>query len=214
MPFELGYRYTTEGRTSKHGLKSAQETGILHLATEPGHHRYDLLELKDTNYPNNPLALTIEHDVYSRPSASFIKQNSISICLDQDLKSDAKIKLNGKAPFELSLAVRKPASTSVKEYKVTVENKDWTLDLPHTLTEVGRHEVSLVSVQDASGCLQEVHDSDRLTTIVEVVESAKIVPVGQQGDLCVGDTLDFLLQGKAPWTIEWVFCIWIRPLET
>jgi len=37
-----------------------------------------------------------------------------------------------------------------------------------------------------------------------VVESARIVPVSQNKDLCVGDTLDFLLQGKAPWTIEYV----------
>jgi len=39
--------------------------------------------------------------------------------------------------------------------------------------------------------------------MVEVVESARIVPVSKAEDLCVGDTLDFLLQGKAPWVIEY-----------
>lgn len=203
-PFELGYRYTTEGHTSKHALKSAQETGILHLATEPGHHRYDFLDLKDTNYPDNPVSIALEHDIYSRPSVNIVKSNTNSICLDQSLRGDAKVQLKGKAPFILTLTVRKPASTKLEEHHIQVEGHDWILELPQIMTEVGRHEVTITSVSDSSGCEQVINESDRLVTTVEVVESARIVPATQQTDLCVGDTLDFLLQGKAPWTIEWV----------
>ncbi|AAW42622.1 hypothetical protein CNBC0320 [Cryptococcus deneoformans B-3501A] len=46
-PFELGYRHTSGGRTSRHVLKSVQEIGILHLSTEPGSHLYDFLSLAD-----------------------------------------------------------------------------------------------------------------------------------------------------------------------
>ena len=201
-PFELGYRYTTDGRTSKHTLKSAQETGILHLATEPGHHRYDFLELRDANYPQNQVAIVLEHDVFSRPSATFIKPNGNSVCLDQTLRGDAKVLLRGKAPFVLDLSLRKPASTATTPHRIEVDSHEWTLSLPQVMSEVGRYEVSIVSVSDASRCAQLVSEQDRLTTTVEVVESARIVPATQQTDLCVGDTLDFLLQGKAPWTIE------------
>jgi nucleoporin POM152 len=201
-PFEVSYRYTTSGHTGRHTLKSAQETGILHLRTEPGSHRYDFTELRDSNYPNNPVQLTLEHDVYSRPSASFIKTNTKPLCLDQTLKSDAKIRLEGKAPFTINLAVRRPASSKVESHIVTTESNEWTLELPQTMTEIGRYEISVVSISDVSDCEQIVHDTDRLVTTVEVVESARIVPVTQTRDLCVGDTLDFLLQGKAPWSIE------------
>ncbi|WWD16439.1 hypothetical protein CI109_100865 [Kwoniella shandongensis] len=203
-PFELGYRYTADGRTSKHILKSAQETGILHLATEPGHHRYDFMTLADGNYPQTDVSIVLEHDVHSRPSVSFTKHNSRPICLDSPLSSDAKIHLKGVAPFKLSLAVRKPASTSVTTHQVTVNSHDWTLDLlEHEMKEIGRHEVMITRVEDQSGCEQVVNDEDELRTTVEVVESARIVAVDERRDLCVGDSLDFLLQGKAPWTIEY-----------
>jgi nucleoporin POM152 len=79
------------------------------------------------------------------------------------------------------------------------------LDLPdHVAEEIGRHEVSILKLEDASGCEWEVHEQDRLSTVVDVVESARIVAVNSVEDLCVGDRLDFLLQGKAPWTIRWV----------
>ncbi len=201
-PFELGYRYTAEGHTSKHTLKSAQETGILHLATEPGHYRYDFLDLKDSNYPSTGVSFALEHDVYTRPSVRFMKHNTKSICLDQPLYGDAKVQLIGKAPFILTFTIRKPASIKLEEHHMQVDGHERTLELPDIMTEVGRHEVTITSISDSSGCEQIINDSDRLTTTVEVVESARIVPATQQADLCVGDTLDFLLQGKAPWTIE------------
>lgn len=87
-------------------------------------------------------------------------------------------------------------------YDIDVPGSEWTLDLPHAMKEIGRHEVSVTSLSDQSGCEWVIHDEDRLTTSLEVVESARIVAVNQVENLCVGDTLDFLLQGKAPWTIE------------
>lgn len=204
-PFELGYRYTSEGRTSKHTLKSAQETGILHLAAEPGHHRYDFLTLADGNYPQTDISITLEHDVYSRPSASFSKANTKSLCLDSALVSDAKIQLKGVAPFVLTLSVRKPASTTSTTHTIAVKDTEWALEMPFDelkLNEIGRYEITIMKVEDGSGCEQVVNERDELRTVVEVVESAKIVAVDQKMDLCVGDSLDFLLQGKAPWTIE------------
>ncbi|WRT65773.1 uncharacterized protein IL334_002722 [Kwoniella shivajii] len=203
-PYELNYRYTSEGRTSKHTLKSAQETGILHLSNEPGNHRYDFLNLIDGNYPNTEVKISLEHEVHSRPSVSFIKQNTKPLCLDTPLIGDAKLQLKGVAPFKVHLSIRKPASTSVKSYTITTEEKDWTLDLSqHELSEIGRHEILITRIEDQSGCEQIINDSDELRTTIEVVESAKIVSVDNKVDLCVGDSLDFLLQGKAPWTIEY-----------
>jgi nucleoporin POM152 len=203
-PFEVGYRYTSSGHTSRRILKAAQETGILHLDTAPGHHRYDFIDLRDSNYPNTPVALSVEHDVHSRPSASFTKGNTKPLCLDSSLKGEAKIRLEGKAPFTINLAIKKPASSRVISQTIQTDSHEWTLDIPsYTVTDIGRHEIIISSITDSSGCDQVIHDSDKLSTIIEVVESARIVPVSQVTDLCVGDTLDFLLQGKSPWTIEY-----------
>lgn len=99
--------------------------------------------------------------------------------------------------------MRKPASSVIKTYEIEVEGKEWNLDLPnHVMDVVGRHEVMITSLKDQSGCDWSVRDDDSLSSTVEVVESARIVAVSHVEDLCVGDTLDFLLQGKAPWTIE------------
>ncbi|ORX35215.1 hypothetical protein BD324DRAFT_631845 [Kockovaella imperatae] len=202
-PFELAYRYTSEGKTSRHSLKSAPSRASLQLSSEPGHHRYDFLEAKDLNYPSTRLSLVLEHDVYGRPSASFTKPNSRPMCLDGLLQGDAKIRLLGKAPFTLELGVRRPASSRLETFTLPLTSNEWTMDLPLTVKDAGRHEIHILSVSDASGCEQDVKDSDVRSTTMDVVESARIVPVTQVQDLCAGDTLDFLLQGKAPWTVEY-----------
>ncbi|WWC68542.1 uncharacterized protein I206_102471 [Kwoniella pini CBS 10737] len=204
-PYELNYRYTSEGRTSKHTLKSAQETGILHLSSEPGSHRYDLLNIVDGNYPNTDIQISLSHNVHSKPSVSFIKHNTRPLCLDSPLNTDAKIHLKGTAPFKLDLAIRKPASTSIKTYTIdNINSPEWTLSIPeYELKEIGRYEIMITRIQDLNECEQIINESDELRSIVEVVESARIVAVDDKKDLCVGDSLDFLLQGKSPWTIEY-----------
>ena len=201
-PFELVYLYTLDGKNRNEVLKSAQETGILHLGDEAGSHYYALRELSDANYGKIPVNIGIEHTVYARPSASFSKLNTRPLCLDSHLSGNARVKLSGKAPFTLDLAVRKPASSQVDSFTVDITTHDWTLDLPYEVRDVGRYEVTITAVKDSSGCDWQLDEKDTLSTLVEVVESARIVPVSQEKDLCAGDTLDFLLQGKAPWTIE------------
>ena len=160
------------------------------------------MELKDSNYARNPVHIVVDHDVHSRPSASFTKANPRPICLDSRITGDAKLKLTGLAPFEIEVSVRKPANSRVETFNIKVEGQEWTLDVPYLVKDVGRHEITITGVKDASGCLWDIRDGDVLSTTVEVVESARIVPVSNVRDLCVGDTLDFLLQGKAPWTVE------------
>ena len=204
-PFELVYKHTKNGSPSTHTLKSAQNTGILHLATEPGSHRYDILRVGDSNYAAAaiPEPIAVSHEINSRPSVSFGRQNTRKLCLDSALASDAKVYFEGKAPFEIEIAIRRPASVKVDTYAVTASKNEWTLDLPqHILKDIGRHEVTITRMADKTGCEWIVHDLDRLSTMVEAVESARIVPVTQAQDLCVGDTLEFELQGTAPWSVE------------
>ncbi|GMK59892.1 hypothetical protein CspeluHIS016_0901090 [Cutaneotrichosporon spelunceum] len=206
-PFVLSYQYKFDGHSVKdRTLNSAQDMGVLHLDTAPGHHMYEFNTVSDSNYHKTPVRFSLEHDVHSRPSATFAKQNTKSLCRDAALLTDARIKLTGKAPFLLHLGVRRPASAEVHPYKVEVRGTEWKVELPEvTLGDVGRYEVALMEMSDASGCGYAFEDTAVLSTAVDVVETARVVPISHDVDVCVGDTLDFLLQGTAPWIVEYAW---------
>ncbi|BEJ16915.1 hypothetical protein CspHIS471_0603160 [Cutaneotrichosporon sp. HIS471] len=206
-PFVLSYKYKFDGSPAKERtLNSAQDMGVLHLDTAPGHHLYEFGTVSDSNYQKTPVHFSLEHDVHSRPSATFAKQNSKSLCRDAALLTDARIKLAGKAPFVLHLGVKGPAGADVHPYMVQVPGSEWKVELPKViLADVGRYEVSLLEMSDASGCGYAFEDAAVLSTPVDVVDTAHVVPISHDVDVCVGDTLDFLLQGTAPWIVEYAW---------
>ncbi|TXT07511.1 hypothetical protein VHUM_03231 [Vanrija humicola] len=203
-PFEVKYKYSVGSKASEHALKSAQEIGVLHLDSSPGRHKYQFTSVRDDIYENTPVDFTLEHDVHARPSATFVKQNTLTLCRDAALVTDAKVRLTGEAPFTLQLGVRKPASAEVVPHVVRVPTRDWKLEIPkETVAEVGRYEITILGIADAAGCEFVIEDSDVHATTLDVVETARVVSIDHKTDLCVGDTLDFLLQGKAPWIVEY-----------
>lgn len=204
-PFVLSYKYKFDSHSAKERtLNSAQDMGILHLDTAPGHHVYEFNTVSDSNYQKTPVRFSLQHDVHSRPSATFAKQNTRSLCRDSPLLTDAKIRLSGKAPFTLQLGVRRPASADITQHSVTVSESEWKVDLAEViLTDVGRYEIALMEMADASGCRYAFDDASVLSTTLDVVETARVVPITHEPDVCVGDTLDFLLQGTAPWIVEY-----------
>lgn len=203
-PFQVAYTYTFNHKSKDLSLQSAQGVGVLPLNTEPGHHRYKFYNVRDADYDKTPVTFTLEHDVNNRPGATFSKQNTRSLCRDTPLLTDAKLKLHGKAPFTVTLGVRRPASAEVTSHTVQLSKTEWKVDLPDVLVDdVGRWEITLMSISDASGCEYALDDDAILATTLDVVETAKVVPIRHESDLCVGDTLDFLLQGKAPWIVEY-----------
>lgn len=83
-------------------------------------------------------------------------------------------------------------------HKVTdIKTNEWEVNLPdHLLESTGPHVISIVSMNDSSGCPHVVKETDKLTVTVDVVETARIVPVDKREDLCVGDSLEFIMQGE------------------
>jgi nucleoporin POM152 len=203
-PFDIAFKYGRETLSREHTLKSAQSVGILHLPSDPGLHKYQFKHVKDANYERTTVDFSLEVPVHARPAARFSRPNTLTLCRDSQLDTDAKIRLTGSAPFKLRLGLRAPASAEVQPHEIIVASNEWALTLPHeVLSDVGRYEVSILSVADSSGCDFVFEDDAMLSTTVEVVETARVVPVSHDEDLCVGDTLDFLLQGKAPWVVEY-----------
>lgn len=85
----------------------------------------------------------------------------------------------------------------------------------------------LISLQDGNGCYTEAPPgsigaelglsmngngnngassaSAAAAMTIEVAETANIAPVGSKEDICVGETVEYILQGSAPWTVHYSF---------
>jgi nucleoporin POM152 len=208
-------------------LGSVSSTTTFPLQTaDPGHYTYEFLRIGDANY--SPLTsgvtslassgrLLLEQEVFGRPSASFESNPTISLCSHGRLtpkssKHQGNVILRGKAPFELEVAIRSPGSYSPTVRKVAIQSSRWSLDLPdYEFDHVGLYSIAIVSVKDATGCEQEVgepvgqgqHQQPQLNSIlVEVAETASVIPLLRVEDVCVGSELSFLLQGSPPWQLE------------
>lgn len=127
------------------------------------------------------------------------------------------------APFDLELEVKSVGSSN-KPTRFPVHNidtNDWSVVIPFAFKKAGKHEVTVWSVRDANGCETIVDKSAKTgasqwdeeqrqvvrvpAATVDVADVATIKALSPQTDHCVGDSLDFLLQGVAPWTITYLW---------
>jgi len=114
--------------------------------------------------------------------------------------------LTGNAPFDLELNIRTVTSPSpVVKWIRGIKTNEWKLSVPDFEFEfVGTYVVSIASVRDSTGCDEEVLGEEGRSVLVEVAETASVIPVSISTDVCVGSRLEFLLQGSAPWTLTYV----------
>lgn len=114
--------------------------------------------------------------------------------------------LNGKAPFKLTLNIKNLATSESRIAVVDVLTHEWKVDVPtHKLQTVGTHLITIESFEDSSPCSPSAVDYERRTFRIDVAETAAIVPFDRREDWCVGDILQFQLEGNAPWRVECVF---------
>ncbi|CDZ97902.1 hypothetical protein [Phaffia rhodozyma] len=229
-PFHIDYTtaFQPEGkdtRSTSHlrTLGAIQPSTILHLETgSPGTYIYKFHKIGDANYvplpkgishPPGSNELTVEQVIYGRPNAVFESNSPISLCSNAVLSPQAnplnrgRVILYGKAPFELDLSIQsaKVAQPIIRRIK-NIPSREWTLDIPDVVFDrVGAHIITIDAVRDSSGCEQDMIDPELAKLKVEVAETASVVPIGRSEDVCVGQTLDFLLQGSSPWklTYDW-----------
>jgi nucleoporin POM152 len=179
-------------------------------------------------------SVRFEQKVVPLPSASF-KASKVAprFCVSDELGSrkadeaasttDLVLKLEGEAPFQLELEV-KPIRSSLPPQRFSahdIQPKEWPVKLPYGFSNAGRYEVTLWSVQDANGC-ERVLDKSSFSSapsfddntqvairppsaMVDVADTANIIAVQPRQHHCVGDNLDFIMQGSPPWTISYIW---------
>ena len=186
--------------------------------TSPGRMFYKVLDVGDAAYPLHsaspePDRLRFEQLVLERPSAWFMNNERLSYCLGDALspvvpsyKEEGLIALRGTPPFTLDLAIRNLGTSAVQLETVNVPTNEWALNVASYLfTSVGQHIVEIQAVRDANGCDFAPADPTRRSIWVDVAETAAIVPYDRRLDYCVGDALQFQLEGTPPWRVQYDF---------
>ncbi|GAA6037947.1 hypothetical protein JCM8097_009503 [Rhodosporidiobolus ruineniae] len=173
----------------------------------------------------------LEQDVYALPTAYFAHGPKHGFCVNDDLASrsgdDLVLHLTGAAPFEVELEVREEAhKAAAKSFVVpSIDGHSWPISLPYALTKAAPYSLAIKRVKDAHGCETlvaaspsaapadaaaadalvvsgaTVQSSGRTAVTLPVAEIATIQAVSPQVDHCVGDFLDFVVQGQPPFTV-------------
>lgn len=207
-------------------LQSLQRHAQFELSTATAGHRvYEFTGMSDATYTSlskdslvspadstKPHLVRLEQDVLARPTAMFVDHDRKHVfCVKDSLKvSQAHspvLRLQGQAPFHVEFEVTPDGSHQSQRYSdVVVKSNSWKLELPHTFAEPGPYTIFLRKVVDATGCERSISRGAKGASVrLEVAEIASIAAVQPQADHCVGDSIDFVLQGASPWTVQYEF---------
>ncbi|KAK4703838.1 hypothetical protein P7C70_g2376, partial [Phenoliferia sp. Uapishka_3] len=214
----------SNAETLPRSLSAIQPRAELALYTaSEGHHKYSFLGVGDSLYTTPSLSgliapsggreglVRLEQDVFALPNASFKHGAKKGFCSQDRLASrgpdDLVVQLEGRAPFEIELEVREEGHRTPKRFTIAdIKKTEWSLELPVSFTAASSYTVALRYVSDANGCSSKIdRAAPGASSIVKVAEIASIAAVLPQPDHCVGDFLNFVLQGAPPFTLVYEF---------
>jgi nucleoporin POM152 len=181
---------------------------------------YEVKQIGDSAYPlakhkaaviPRSERLLFEQQVMRRPSVRFKNRNRMTYCQSDTLtpldptSSDGTLLFAGTPPFKLTLTIKDIAASHIETQTIEVYDHVWRLSLPsYQFKSVGPYLVTIESVADSSKCAQSALDPMFSTVWIDVAETAAIIPFERREDICMGDTVQFQLEGIPPWTVGFV----------
>lgn len=220
-PFQVNYDIKLgKERPDRQSFTSLQTEHRVQLQTSrPGRLVYEVTSVGDARYSVKDDHKEQQHprweqQVLARPAAYFKTAARLSYCLNDafvprpeaHLGNDGVIVFEGKAPFIVSFSIHNLASSETRQEIKEFTSHEWHLSFPeYTFSTVGSYLITINSVRDASSCEEVVDETTQRSIWVDVAETAMIVPYERRTDVCVGDLLQFQLEGMAPWTITYRF---------
>ncbi|WFD34790.1 hypothetical protein MCUN1_001634 [Malassezia cuniculi] len=209
-PISVSYVHTAPGKAAQRNtLRASQQEIPMELDTSPGRHVYDIAAVGDAVYPAESVsktpALRLEQHIWPRAQATFERAARPTFCRGDALVGLPAVRLTGAPPFSLELALRRVSAPGKPQTFVRrdIMAHDYTVSAPEVVLDTsGTYELIIERVNDAHGCATHVPDTPLL---FDVVETAGIVPASARRDYCVGEQIDFVLQGTSPWTVHYSF---------
>jgi nucleoporin POM152 len=194
-------------------FSSIQRTTSFDLETSnPGFAEYIIEQLGDALYPADRVhrdGLRIRQEIMERPRANFIDPQPLTFCLYDTFVPRSTpgntgiIALSGKPPFYLELSIQSLATGEIHKERVQTNDRRWTVAVKnYKFRTVGAYTVTIDSVLDSSRCSEDVSPHGSRVIVVNVAETAAIVPFDRRTDYCVGDKMRFQLEGIPPWHVR------------
>lgn len=199
-----------------HSLRTQKLTaGFSHSAfkmetSEPGLYEYEFSKLGDGSYGHSVStysALTVQQEVYSRPSARFTDVGkTYKYCKEEEMGDEViPITFTGLPPFHLEIEIRHHANTKPEPMTIPLINeRHYDFRIPHRKLAIGTHAVTLRKVSDAHNC-QNKMDFDAPYVHVSVADTPTITSLEEQTDFCVGDRISYTLSGTPPFKVFYTF---------
>ncbi|KAH9947096.1 hypothetical protein B0H21DRAFT_778726 [Amylocystis lapponica] len=166
-------------------LRTSEAARIYYEVKQIGDAAYPLAKNKNAIIPRSQ-RLLFEQQVLMRPSARFKNKNRISYCLNDAFTPhdaagpDGTLVLEGTAPFYVTLSIRNLATSETYTETREIQDTTWKINIPS----------------------YSFHSIGPIWSVwVDVAETAAIVPFDRREDFCIGDAIQFQLEGTPPWAI-------------
>lgn len=178
--------------------------------SEPGLYEYEFSKLGDGSYGHSAptySALTVQQEVYSRPSARFTDVGkTYKYCKEEEMGDEViPITFTGLPPFHLEIEIRHHANTKPEAMAMSLINeRQYEFRIPHRKLAIGTHAVTIRKVSDAHNCEKKM-DFDAPYVHVSVADTPTITSLEEQTDYCVGDRISYTLSGTPPFKVFYTF---------
>jgi nucleoporin POM152 len=214
-------------------IQILKTSGALPMQTlEPGEYIYTIHSMNDHiyNIPSTSGLLNsqrsgdiqIKQEVLASPQGVLSILPRTTYCVEESLSGQTnkgvKIELTGKAPFEVDIEVKNQVTQIAETFKLRLESKSSLLNIPYKFSSASPHSIKIQALEDSNQCKSVITVPQTLTVsdnpkgqnsaslvTLEVAEIASIKPINDKSYYCVGENLEFLLKGSAPWLIKYEF---------
>ncbi|KAI5480711.1 nucleoporin Pom152 [Pseudohyphozyma bogoriensis] len=227
-PFRAAYTLAKGSHQAERHARTLQaihsRADLTLFTAEAGHQTYHFTGVGDSIY-TEPAKLglippaggkdglvRVEQDVFPLPTATWKSTSSkLGFCVNDRLASrnadDLVLKLEGRPPFAVELEVREEGVSHTEKFTIDgITKHEWPVVVPFELARPAPYAVHIRHVTDANGCDRIVDVASPVSTqLIQVSEIATITPVLPQHTHCVGDFLDFAIQGAPPFTVAYEF---------
>lgn len=216
-PFTIYYDVTGPRNYLKQKFAVATKYASLGLQnSKAGDYAYTFTGVSDGIYSQDDLKafafdkIVVKQTVNSRPTASFPDRGKIyKICVNTDPEDSTvepiPISFTGNGPFTVSLTVQHESTG--KSDKIEVKGVTSKKHLIRNIYEglgLGKHTIRINSISDGNGCGRSFFKEDERVYIF-VSDVPYLTQLNAKTDYCVGERIEFALNGVAPFEISYDF---------
>ncbi|CAI4048665.1 hypothetical protein N7582_004433 [Saccharomyces uvarum] len=114
--------------------------------------------------------------------------------------------LQGKSPFSVTFSVYHESTSRTDQYTIEkIDSENFLFEKLYEGMKLGNHAISIDSVVDANGCINNVIAGPSNQIFVSITDAPKIHLLDPSTEYCVGDYVAYQLNGVAPFMVKYDF---------